>query len=85
MIMDGWQTINYLDKCEFKKKDNVVVAIAINEGMTIYMSNINSFFEAKEKLDEAGFEITTNIDNYSIYIVSAPYEYKYNETIYRIK
>lgn len=66
-----------------ENNENIVQAIPITEGMTIYMPNAQSFFEVEEKLNEGRFEIITNIDNYSVYIVSTPYEYK--ETIYRIK
>ena len=66
-------------------KSNVVATIPIIDGMTIYMPDAKSFYEVKEKLDEAGFEMQCSDDIYSVYIISAPYGWEYKETIYRIK
>lgn len=80
MIMDMWQTENYMKRLE---KDNIVRAIPITEGMTICFNNATSYYEEKNKLKEAGFKMECSDDFYSVYILSCPY--KYNETIYRLK
>lgn len=81
MIMDRWQTENYMKRLE---KDSIVRTVPITEGMTICFNNVTSYYEEKNKLKEAGFEMECCDDVYSIYILSCPYKYS-NETIYRIK
>lgn len=62
---------------------NIVRAVPIHEGMKIFMTSEESFLDANKKLNDYGFITSCDERRWSIYIVSAPYEY--NETIYRIK
>lgn len=55
-------------------KDNIVCAVPIHEGMKIFMANEKSFLEADRQLNEHGFTTRCNAEQWSIYIVSAPYE-----------
>ena len=80
MMMDGWQTENYMKRLE---RDNVVQAIPIIEGMRIYFRDAKSYYEAKKTLYDAGYKIKPEDMDYMIYVLSVPYEY--NETVYRIK
>ena len=64
-------------------RNNIVKAVPITEGMTVYFNNATSYYEEKNKLKEAGFEMECRDDVYSVYILSCPYEY--NNTVYRIK
>lgn len=56
------------------QKDNIVYAVPINEGMKIFMADEKSFLEANKQLNKYGFTTRCNSEQWSIYIVSAPYE-----------
>ena len=55
-------------------KDNIVRVVPIHEGMKIFMTSEDSFLEADRQLNEHGFTTRCNSEQWSIYIVSAPYE-----------
>jgi hypothetical protein len=55
-------------------KDNIVRVVPIHEGMKIFMTSEESFLEADRQLNEYGFTTRCNAEQWSIYIVSAPYE-----------
>lgn len=55
-------------------KDNIVRVIPIHEGMKIFMTSEESFLEADRQLNEYGFTTRCNAEQWSIYIISAPYE-----------
>lgn len=56
------------------EKDNIVRVAPINEGMKIFMADEKSFLEIDKQLNEYGFTTRCNSEQWSIYIVSAPYE-----------
>lgn len=67
-------------------ENNIVKAVPIAEGMTIYFNSATSYFDEKNRLAEAGFEMISNDEEYGIYIISTPYECSNaNGLIYRIK
>lgn len=71
---------------ETMNKNNIVKVVPITEGMTIYFNSASSYYNEKNKLIEAGFEMISNDGEYSIYITSAPYECNnINNETYRIK
>ena len=55
-------------------KDNIVRAVSIHEDMKIFMTSEESFLEADRQLNEYGFTTRCNVEQWSIYIVSAPYK-----------
>lgn len=55
-------------------KDNIVRVVPIHEGMKIFMTSEESFLEADRQLNEHGFTTRCNAEQWSIYIISAPYE-----------
>lgn len=55
-------------------KDNIVRGVPIHEGMKIFMTSEESFLEMDRQLNEYGFTTRSNTEQWSIYIVSAPYE-----------
>lgn len=55
-------------------KDNIVRVAPVHEGMKIFMSSKKSFLEADKQLNEYGFTTRCNAEQWSIYIVSAPYD-----------
>lgn len=55
-------------------KDNIVRVVPIHEGIKIFMTSEESFLETDRQLNEYGFTTRSNIEQWSIYIVSAPYE-----------
>ena len=55
-------------------ENNIVRVVPIHEGMKIFMSNEKSFLEVDRQLNEYGFTTRCNSEQWSIYIVSAPYE-----------
>ena len=55
-------------------ENNIVRVVPIHEGMKIFMTSEESFLEADRQLNEYGFTIRCNSEQWSIYIVSAPYE-----------
>lgn len=56
------------------KPDTRVHAVPINEGMKIFMTDEKSFLEVDRQLNEYGFITRCDPEQWSIYIVSAPYE-----------
>ena len=64
-------------------KDNIVRVVPVHEGMKIFMNSEKSFLEADKQLNENGFTTRCNAEQWSIYIVSAPYE-KYDGSVIRI-
>ena len=56
------------------EKGNIVQVVPIHEGMKIFMTDEKSFLETDKKLTEYGFTTRCNSEQWSIYIVSAPYE-----------
>ena len=55
-------------------KDIIVRAVPIHEGMKIFMTSKESLLEADRQLNEYGFTTRCDAEQWSIYIVSAPYE-----------
>lgn len=71
---------------ETMNKNNIVKAVPITEGMTIYFNDATSYYNEKNKLIEAGWEMISDDGEYSIYITSAPYECNNtNNATYKIK
>lgn len=56
------------------EKDNIAHVVPVHEGMKIFMTDEKSFLEADKQLNEYGFITRCNSEQWSIYIVSAPYE-----------
>lgn len=55
-------------------KDNIVRVVPIHEGVKIFMTSEESFLETDRQLNKYGFTTRCNTEQWSIYIVSAPYE-----------
>ena len=55
-------------------KDNIVRVALIHEGMKIFMADEKSFLDVNKQLNRCGFTTRCNSEQWSIYIVSAPYE-----------
>lgn len=55
-------------------KDIIVRVVPIHEGMKIFMTSEESLLEADRQLNEYGFTTRCDAEQWSIYIVSAPYE-----------
>lgn len=55
-------------------KDIIVRAVPIHEGMKIFMTSKESLLETDRQLNEYGFTTRRDAEQWSIYIVSAPYE-----------
>lgn len=55
-------------------KDIIVRVVPIHEGMKIFMTSEESLLEADRQLNEYGFMTRCDAEQWSIYIVSAPYE-----------
>ena len=66
-----------------ESKGKIVTTIPITEGMTIYATDINSFYEIISILERVNYVLITNINNYSIYIASTLS--KTNDSLYQIK
>lgn len=64
-------------------KDIIVRAVPIHEGMKIFMTSEESLLEADRQLNQYGFTTRCDAEQWSIYIVSAPYE-KDDQLIVRI-
>ena len=55
-------------------ENNIVRVVPIHEDMKIFMTSEESFLEADRQLNEHGFTTRCNAKQWSIYIISAPYE-----------
>ena len=55
-------------------KDIIVRAVPIHEGMKIFMTSKEFLLETDRQLNEYGFTTRGDTEQWSIYIVSAPYE-----------
>ena len=54
--------------------NNIVRAVPIVKGTKIFMKDEKSFLKVDKQLNEYGFTTRCNSEQWSIYIVSTPYE-----------